>query len=160
MCKYLSNNFYFANDPFSKREAWQWLIDSAESRGYINCSIRFLSKEWRWHKSKVETFLKSLKTLGLITTAIESAKTSITILHIYEEKQDSRKTAASLDHVDASNSLDQADQTEIRTVNQEIGDNSSIASDSPILSQDQDNNQIALSVDHIAVQLESQADLC
>ncbi len=80
------NNFariYLASEPFSKREAWSWLNEQAglSSRvGKICASIRSLAYLWGWHKSKVERFIKVLKSETLIETEIRSGKTLITML--------------------------------------------------------------------------------
>ena len=65
---------YFNDERFSRREAWNWLISHPEA-----ISIRSLALRWRWHKSKVERFIKTLKIKALIRTEIEGGKTLIII---------------------------------------------------------------------------------
>lgn len=84
----------FLSEPFSKREAWIWLIGQAawktERRsiggrviqleiGQIVCSIRYLATAWRWDKAKVSRFISMLKNRDSIETAIEAGVTVITI---------------------------------------------------------------------------------
>jgi hypothetical protein len=66
-------NNILANEPFTEREAWQWL----EERCEVHCSIRELAKIWGWQKSKAERFLKKLKENSLIETKIEIGKSLI-----------------------------------------------------------------------------------
>jgi hypothetical protein len=42
----------FDNEPFSKREAWKWLIENS-SNGQLSYSIRYMAGIWKWHRSKV-----------------------------------------------------------------------------------------------------------
>jgi hypothetical protein len=72
----------FKLEPFSKREAWVWLIQSANNSnnpGKVKISLRYLASIWRWHKSKVERFIKHLKDELLIETEIVKGKTRISI---------------------------------------------------------------------------------
>jgi hypothetical protein len=66
-------NLIFDDEPFTKREAWQWLIDNS-IKGQLPCSIRCLASKWRWHRSKVERFLVLIKSESLIETEIKSGK--------------------------------------------------------------------------------------
>lgn len=67
---------FFADEPLTEREAWQWLIAEASFRarhrrlgdqvfdldvGQLVVSIRFLAERWKWSKGKVERFLDRLK---------------------------------------------------------------------------------------------------
>lgn len=62
-------------EPFTKREAWVWLISSAAwrrtnikgasgpialTRGEFSFSVRFLAERWGWSKSRVDRFLDTL----------------------------------------------------------------------------------------------------
>ncbi len=79
----MANHCYiFAKEAFSKREAWSWLIDKAvkaESQIQVNSTLRSLAKEWRWHKSKVERFLKILVKEDFIRIDIKDGYTVIVI---------------------------------------------------------------------------------
>jgi len=84
----------FPHEPFTAREAWEWLI--AETfwkegrtragqfvvdlkRGQLCASVRFLAERWQWTPSKVERFLKRLKTEAMIETRCETGINIITI---------------------------------------------------------------------------------
>lgn len=73
----------FADEPFTEREAWQWLISEAAfkarvrnvggrkielTRGQLAASVRFMAERWQWSKSRVDRFLKRLKTDAMIGT--------------------------------------------------------------------------------------------
>lgn len=62
-------------EPFTKREAWMWLLSAAAwrqtkvghagrvvtiERGQFCYAIRFLERKWRWKPGRVERFLKTL----------------------------------------------------------------------------------------------------
>lgn len=80
--------------PFSKREAWWWLISEARwkdgavfidgrrrplKRGQVAHSIRFIADKWKWPKSNVSRFLDTLKSETMIDTEIGTGQTIITI---------------------------------------------------------------------------------
>jgi hypothetical protein len=71
-------NLIFDNEPFTKREAWKWLIDNSIN-GQLPCSIRYLANKWRWCKSKTERFIAKIKSESLIKTTIETGKLLIII---------------------------------------------------------------------------------
>ena len=63
-------------EPFTKREAWMWLLSAAAwkpykhgdcgrivslERGEFCHSIRFLERKWDWLPGRVERFLKTLE---------------------------------------------------------------------------------------------------
>lgn len=70
------NHPVFADEPFSEREAWAWLIGAAAwkrintrgnagavtlERGEFSFSIRFLAEKWKWKKDRVARFITRLK---------------------------------------------------------------------------------------------------
>ena len=67
---------YFDIDPFSRREALYWLVEQCR-QVELCTSVRTLAYLWRWHRSKVERFIKLLKNELLIETEIKSGKTVI-----------------------------------------------------------------------------------
>ncbi len=92
---------FAADEPFTEREAWIWLISEAAwmatrvrvghalvslDRGEVSHSIRFLADKWRWHRARVERFLKRLKTETMIGTRIEDGVTVIRLCK-YNEYQ-------------------------------------------------------------------------
>jgi len=85
-------------EPFTNREAWKWLLTQASQAmhyGEIIVSIRSLAKIWRWHKSKVERFIKLLKSKSLIETSTETGKTCISICNLitFDNYEPSFKTS-------------------------------------------------------------------
>jgi hypothetical protein len=66
----------FINTPYSKREALNFLIAHGPE---FSCSIRELASIWKWHRSKVERFLKALELKTLIETQVRSGKTVIKV---------------------------------------------------------------------------------
>jgi hypothetical protein len=73
----------FADEPFTEREAWSWLIGEASfkarmrniggkviplERGQLAASVRFMAERWKWSKSRVDRFVHRLKTETMIGT--------------------------------------------------------------------------------------------
>lgn len=65
----------FANEPFTEREAFMWLVSEAAwkahagraysgrvelKRGELCHSVRFMAEAWQWSKSRVDRFMKRL----------------------------------------------------------------------------------------------------
>lgn len=85
----------FAQEPFTEREAWMWLIAEASwkartrrvgrvvvdlKRGQLAASLRFLADKWRWpNKDKVDRFLARLRDCDMIATAAATGINVITI---------------------------------------------------------------------------------
>lgn len=83
-----------SKEPFSRREAWLWLLSEAEwkpqrrmvsgqivelSRGQLSHSVRFMAEAWGWSKSAVDRFLGRLKTETMIGTESGTGILVITI---------------------------------------------------------------------------------
>lgn len=71
----------FANEPFTEREAFMWLVSEAAwrervsrcqhgaiklMRGDVCHSVRFMAKAWQWSKSRVDRFMKKLVSRGIL----------------------------------------------------------------------------------------------
>jgi hypothetical protein len=71
----------FADEPFTEREAWLWLISEAAfkarrvrgpsgpvslDRGELCHSVRFMADAWKWSKSRVDRFLKKLENRDML----------------------------------------------------------------------------------------------
>lgn len=82
------------SDPFSRREAWLWLVSEAAwkphrrriigksfalERGQIAASLRFIAEKWRWKEPRVRRFLTCLKNEGMIDAKTDAGLTVITI---------------------------------------------------------------------------------
>jgi hypothetical protein len=91
----------FGKEPYSKRDAWCWLIETAcfrdtraningrvipLRRGQLSFSVRFLALKWGWDKMKVERFLRRLKSEAMIETQTETGQNIITICN-YDKYQ-------------------------------------------------------------------------
>lgn len=68
-------------EPFGQREALNWLISNAHYsiNGKLKISIRHLATIWKWHRSKVERFLKFLKEKTVIETVVDEGRTKISV---------------------------------------------------------------------------------
>lgn len=90
-----------SDEPFTKREAWMWLISEAAwkphkrrilgqaiqlKRGQLVGSVRYLAEKWKWSKSTVHRFLDVLKNETMIGTEIGTGVLVITICN-YDEYQ-------------------------------------------------------------------------
>jgi hypothetical protein len=84
----------FANEPYTEREAWVWLIGAVVwkdktvrigkfvaslKRGQGAFSLRFLAEKWQWSKSRVDRFLDRLKNRDMIGTKTDTGISIITI---------------------------------------------------------------------------------
>ena len=76
------DNPIFKNEPYTEREAWEWLIEEAAfkpvkkwiggnlvtiERGQVAHSIRFMANAWKWSKSRVARYLNRLAEADMIT---------------------------------------------------------------------------------------------
>lgn len=82
------------NEPFSRREAWLWLLSEAAwkphkvrrvgrsielNRGQLAHSVRFIGSQWRWHETRVRRFLAALKAEEMVDAKTDAAVTVVTI---------------------------------------------------------------------------------
>lgn len=85
---------FFADQAFTEREAWIWLIGEAAwrpcrvrvgrarvalERGQCAYSTRFLAEKWGWSEAAVRRFLKRLKSDAMIDAVSDAHATVITI---------------------------------------------------------------------------------
>lgn len=83
-----------SGEPFSKREAWLWLVSAAAwkardvhmgqtrislERGQLIFSLRYLAKRWRWSPMKVSRFLRTILNNGMVAENRTPDGTLITI---------------------------------------------------------------------------------
>jgi hypothetical protein len=83
-----------SKDPFSRREAWLWLVSEAAwkphrrrlagrlvelRRAQLAASLRFIAEKWSWSEPRVRRFLKLLQNEGMIEVAADAGVTVITI---------------------------------------------------------------------------------
>lgn len=84
----------FADEPFTEREAFLWLVAEAAwkprrmrsgatvvdlSRGQLCHSVRFMAEAWRWSKSRVDRFLSKLERWDTIGRTGGTATSVITV---------------------------------------------------------------------------------
>lgn len=103
------SNPVFKQEPYTEREAWEWLIASAAykptpvqvggkpyilNRGQLTYSLRFMAQAWEWQKSTVERYLCKLRDWGMITSEIGTFQSVITICNYdkYQTLRDKNET--------------------------------------------------------------------
>jgi hypothetical protein len=76
----------FRSEPYSRRDAWVWLIEHAnfadaqsEQRGQLRCTLRYLAQAWGWDDPKVRRFLSRAQTDAMLTRVADAGQTVITI---------------------------------------------------------------------------------
>lgn len=107
------DNPAFKKEPFTEREAFEWLISEAAwadgkvvpvngmpitlERGQLSHSIRFMAQAWGWKKDKASRFLDRLKKWDMIETQNETAQLVISICNYskYQDGETQNETAAS-----------------------------------------------------------------
>jgi hypothetical protein len=95
------HDFLSSVDPFSRREAWLWLVSEAAwkprrrrivgriielERGQLVASLRFIAGKWRWSEPRVRRFLVTLVTELMIDAKTDAGVSVITISK-YDEYQ-------------------------------------------------------------------------
>jgi hypothetical protein len=98
----------FADEPFTEREAWIWLIMAAAfkphsrrvgsaivklKRGELAHSLRFMARKWKWPLTRVHRFVGRLRNLDMIRVGTPSTHqpAHLTICN-YEDYQPRRNT--------------------------------------------------------------------
>lgn len=91
----------FGREPFTRAQAWCWLIERAAwrdtiqsvgrhnvrvQRGQIAVAVRYLAEAWQWSKSSVDRFLTRLETGTMIGTQSGTQYSIISICN-YEKYQ-------------------------------------------------------------------------
>ncbi|EQA97296.1 hypothetical protein [Sphingobium sp. HDIP04] len=84
----------FGREPFSRRDAWVWLMENAAytdrsidvagktvaiKRGQLSYSLRFMAKAWDWDEAKVRRFLSRAQKDQFIDARTDAGQTIITI---------------------------------------------------------------------------------
>lgn len=94
----------FANDPFSEREAWLWIISQAAwkdtkhrvgkklydvKEGTFFSTVRHMQVSWKWSSTRrVYEFLNMLKAETMIETRTETGKTLISVCNYKQYQSD------------------------------------------------------------------------
>lgn len=83
----------FSRDPFSRKDAWLWLIENAQwedgkklQRGQIEVRQMDLAATWKWTRSKVVRWIEAAQEANMIRTTSSTTSTIITICN-YEKYQ-------------------------------------------------------------------------
>ena len=94
-------NTVFGREPFTRAQAWIWMIEQAGwrdeprtidgetvmlRRGQFSHSTRYLAQAWRWSRGKVERFIKRLEAEEMIGAESGVGRLVITISN-YEKYQ-------------------------------------------------------------------------
>lgn len=118
----------FADEPFSEREAWIWMVAEASwkarkkrgvdlERGQLCHSVRFLAEAWGWSKSRVHRYLKRLEkrkmTRSKSGTASGTGKFVITLCK-YDDYQSGRKISGTGRETRAGHERDKREEGERR----------------------------------------------
>lgn len=87
--------------PFSRREAWLWLLSEAAwrphwrrlagrtikvGRGQVAASLRFIASKWRWSEPRVRRFLACLISEGMVDATTDAGVSVITVCN-YDQYQ-------------------------------------------------------------------------
>jgi len=126
----------FANEPFTEREAWTWLISQAAwkqrrrrvgnvvvdlDRGQLSHSLRFMAGKWQWSEPRVRRFLNRLKTDAMIDAATDAGVTVITICNYNKYQRVSLPTdAATLDQSDAAPTQHRRKEEDIKNIKTDV----------------------------------------
>lgn len=94
----------FEKEPFTEREAWEWIIASAAyenrtinikgspvklGRGQLSYSIRFMANAWQWKPVRVQRFLKKINRWNMICSKSDTGQNVITVCN-YRLYQDGK----------------------------------------------------------------------
>lgn len=91
---WMDNPALSSKEPFSRREAWLWMIEQAAyverkisiggktvplARGQFSHSLRFMAKAWGWNEPAVRRFIERLKTDAMIDAATDAGQLVVTL---------------------------------------------------------------------------------
>lgn len=100
------DNKLFDDEPYTKAQAWEWMIGEAQwkdgivpvlgnpvmlRRGQFSDSIRFMAGKFKWSVSKVRCFISKLEKFEMIAAEHSTGQLIITICK-YEEYQTTQHT--------------------------------------------------------------------
>lgn len=117
----------FADEAFTEREAWVWMISEAAwrprtrnvggkivalARGQLAASLRFMADRWGWEKDAVARFLTRLKKHDMIATETATGLSVITICKYDEYQRVSLPSATDTKTETATATRQQCDKTE------------------------------------------------
>lgn len=117
----------FADEPFSEREAFLWLVGEAAfkprrarvgsvvfelDRGQLAASLRFMAAKWHWSEARVRRYLARLKKDEMIDAKTDAGATQLTICN-YDRYQ------AGLNEADAEATQERRKKKNKETIKQE-----------------------------------------
>ena len=109
------HDFLADDQPFSRREAWFWLVSEAAwkphrrrimgrpidlARGQYVGSMRFIASKWRWSEPRVRRFLSGLVSEGMVDAKTDAGVTVLTICN-YDKYQRVSLPSDAMREVDA-----------------------------------------------------------
>lgn len=95
------DNPIFKPEPFTEREAWEWIIANAAwkacrvriksimvdvERGQLAASLRYMAEKWQWLEPRVRRFLGRLEKEGMIGCVADAGVNVVTVCN-YDEYQ-------------------------------------------------------------------------
>jgi hypothetical protein len=170
-CEYFDHDF-FADEPFTEREAFQWLIINAAwkdtshrvkyellpvPRGSLYCTQRELSKVWKWSTTKVRNYLALLVSQNMIERSEKTQKTLVSICNYskFQDTQTTEKTQQKHDSI-ATKTQQKHNKNTKGTNNTIIPISSSLHSEDITAIQKPDNSKIEISQAFEAYNLSAQ----
>ena len=102
----------FRGEPYSKAQAWCWLIEKAAwkrhriaiggkeiflRRGQLSYSTRYMAKAWGWSEAKVRRVLRLFQKWSNIDAATDAGQTVITICNYDKYQAPETRTDAPID---------------------------------------------------------------
>lgn len=124
------NHHLFAQEKFTEREAWIWLIENASfephkrryknriievNRGQVPASLRILSEQFQWSVNRIQRFLNLLEQDGMISKKTDTGFLIITICN-YEKYQDKKKKTDTVADTQVDTLADTEANTETDTI--------------------------------------------
>ncbi len=124
----------FADEIYTEREAFHWLISNAVwqekkeisikgnpiilKRGQLSYAIRFMASAWGWHRSRVARYIEKLKKWQKIETNTETGQIIITLCN-YNKYQDCKNIIKTRNETRARQERDKS-ETNNNTINTRI----------------------------------------
>lgn len=101
-------NDMFADEPYTEREAWEWLIEHASydgkqvynilgepvilKVGQLSYAYSYMAKAWNWNKTKVCRFITKIRKWNAIEVENETLQMIITICNYSQYQGDVKKS--------------------------------------------------------------------
>ena len=127
----MNHKLLASKEPFTKREAWCWLIENAAwedhetiwgtkkiavKRGDVPASLRKLCEAWGWSINRVQRFLNVMKTDTMVDIKTDTGFCVITICN-YDAYQNPKNLADTGTDTGADTQADTGTDTNIKKTN-------------------------------------------